>query len=262
MDVGLKLTQATLGAQVLSASVPSIGELFFKSCVVKSPENLPRGGVPVLFPQFADRGALSKHGFARHSHWSSGVQTEASTHWYSLKSLEIQADDFSAWQHSAKLVLETHFGQSSFRQDLTVTNTGSDSFMWSGGLHPYFLVENLQTSSLSGLDGVAYKDHYSEESDLIGESHLVWDKHPCEKLFGAAPPLLLSRGSKELRISTTGFDQWMIWNPGKSGASELADMEDGDWQRFVCIEPVCVDKPVMLMPEATFSGSMKIEWDI
>lgn len=262
MDASLKLTQATLGAQVLSACVPSIGELFYRSCVASSLGQVTRGGVPVLFPQFADRGVLPKHGFARHCYWSSGVGTEASVQCYSLKNLEIQADDFSGWPHSAKLVLETHLGESFFQQDLTVTNSGSDSFIWSGGLHPYFLIEDLQTSSLSGLGGIAYKDRYFEESDLIGESHLVWDEHPCEKLFESAPPLLLSSGSKELRVSTTGFDQWMIWNPGKSGAAELADMEDGDWQRFVCIEPVCVDRPIMLMPEATFSGSMKIEWDI
>ena len=259
MDVALKLNQAELGAQVLSAQAPGLGELFFVSDIALSSRRLPRGGVPVLFPQFADRGSLIKHGFARYSMWqSSSVDTCCRT----IKRLDVAPDDFKDWPYKASIVLETYLSEGAFEQSLTVINTGDEAFSWCGGLHPYILVNDLEKSSLSGLAGVPYKDRYSEVAGLIGENSLEWDGAPCEKLFRAAPPLILSSGCKRLKISTTGFDQWMVWNPGKDGASKLPDMDDGDWRHFVCIEPVCVDKQVTLPACSDFSGSLKFEWNI
>ena len=37
----------------------------------------------------------------------------------------------------------------------------------------------------------------------------------------------------------------MVWNPGAEGAAATADMDDGDYRRFVCIEPARVDKQVL-----------------
>lgn len=260
MDAGLKLTQATLGAQVLSACVPCIGELFYRSCVASSLGQVTRGGVPVLFPQFAERGALPKHGFARHCYWSSDSEIETSMEVNSVKSLTIHDGDFPSWPHSAKLVLETDLTANSFRQTLTVTNIGADRFSWTGGLHPYFLLDDLESASLTGLHGVPYKDRYNEALDLVGQNQWLWNGMPCENLFGTAPAIRLYSASKELKISTTGFDQWMIWNPGTEGAKGLADMIADDWRRFVCVEPVCIDRPVVLSPAESFVGTLSVGW--
>jgi D-hexose-6-phosphate mutarotase len=57
-----------LGAQVLSASISDHELLYFSPL---SQVNRPaRGGVPVIFPQFAEHGPLIKHGFARNLLWN------------------------------------------------------------------------------------------------------------------------------------------------------------------------------------------------
>ena len=51
----------------------------------------------------------------------------------------------------------------------------------------------------------------------------------------------------------------MVWNPGAEGARDLADLPDADWQRFVCVEPVIVDRPVALAPGQSFTGTFTID---
>lgn len=92
-----------------------------------------------------------------------------------VKSLEITRSMFPSWPYSAKLSLDTHIAANVFHQIITlINNTGTAGFSWTGGLHPYFLVDNLLTTSLYGLEGVLYRDCYSEEAVLVAERHLVW----------------------------------------------------------------------------------------
>jgi glucose-6-phosphate 1-epimerase len=61
-----------------------------------------------------------------------------------------------------------------------------------------------------------------------------------------------------LKLSMKGFDQWMVWNPGVTGASALKDLPNEDWRQFVCIEPVCVSRPRLLQPGEFFEGGLHI----
>jgi D-hexose-6-phosphate mutarotase len=37
----------------------------------------------------------------------------------------------------------------------------------------------------------------------------------------------------------------MMWNPGKEGAKNINDLLDEDWNKFLCIESVVKDLPVL-----------------
>ena len=62
------LSYQQLGAQVLQAST-LVRDLLYVSPELGAGSQAVRGGIPVLFPQFADRGPLKKHGFARDLPW-------------------------------------------------------------------------------------------------------------------------------------------------------------------------------------------------
>ena len=67
------------GAQVLSWR-PDDGRerLFVSTRAVFDGKAAIRGGMPVIFPQFGERGALQKHGFARNQSWQfTGVHAAA-----------------------------------------------------------------------------------------------------------------------------------------------------------------------------------------
>jgi glucose-6-phosphate 1-epimerase len=49
----------------------------------------------------------------------------------------------------------------------------------------------------------------------------------------------------------------VVWNPGAADAAALADMEDDEYRRFVCIEPASLG-PVTLDAGATWVGEYRI----
>ncbi|MDO9166246.1 MAG: D-hexose-6-phosphate mutarotase [Rhodoferax sp.] len=260
-----KLEHRALGAQVLQAWRGNFRSIFYLSPLsVDVPGSPPaaapaRGGVPVLFPQFADRGRLPKHGLVRTAHWEL-LEDEASQDVLSLRyGLDIDPDDFPTWPHAARLTLTVEATPDALVFALQVTNTGNGSFSWTGGLHPYFAVQDLLTCSALGLEGLGVQDRYNTHLQIEPQGKLQWTQSPFERLYDACPPLILNTGSHSLLLSASGFDQWMIWNPGEAGAGALADLPAGDWRRFLCVEPVRVDRPVVLAPGETFDGHMRVQ---
>lgn len=277
-----QLLHQAFGAQLLQATLPGLPELFYcsplsltealtgaltRATSVAPPASQPsvvpapvRGGVPVLFPQFAEYGPLPKHGMARNAHWQlDELQSHANADVARMQySLNIHVGDYTFWPHAAKLVMSAQASASELTLTLNVTNTGTDAFSWSGGLHPYFAVDDLLASELEGLAGVGVRDRYDAAASVQPDAPLSWSSEPCERLYAQAPDLILDTGIHRLRLSASGFDQWMVWNPGEDGARQLGDLPDTDWRRFVCVEPVCVRQPVVLEAGKVFTGQLRI----
>src|SRR5579862_9781304 len=68
------------GAHVTSwRPAPGTDERLFLSATSEFRDGAPiRGGIPVIFPQFATEGSLPRHGFARTSQWTCESVTEDS----------------------------------------------------------------------------------------------------------------------------------------------------------------------------------------
>lgn len=248
------------GAQVLQACGDGASSIFYLSPLSAAAMAVApaRGGVPVLFPQFADRGLLPKHGLVRTANWEL-LDEQVLQGSHSLRYLlDIEPDDYPAWPHAARLILTVATSPAGLTFKLHVTNTGNRPFTWTGGLHPYFAVQDVLQSRLSGLAGLSVQDRYDPAMLSQPQGDLQWSLQPFERLYDACPPLRLDTGNCSLRLCATGFDQWMIWNPGQVDGGALADLPKGDWQRFICVEPVCVDRPVVLAPGANFVGSLSI----
>lgn len=231
-----------------------------------SPEGLKsdrcvRGGQPVLFPQFAESGPLRKHGFVRDLPWKICENTHIEATHRVVCATEITAVDFPEWPYEVTLILSIEARPGQISQKLNIKNTGNATFSWTGGLHPYFLIGNYREASLDGLEGVRYFDRYAPGVQYVQAGTVVWNEAPCEKLFDRAPGLKLWTGTNCLTLQTEGFDQWMVWNPGLEGAKSITDLPNEDWNKFVCIEPVCVDRPVQLKPGEVFKGSFEIGFD-
>lgn len=251
------------GAQVLKAPLGRLASIFYLSPLlagIPGPAAASaRGGVPVLFPQFADTGPLPKHGLVRTAQW--GLREEHTAPGVHLLhyGLDIAPDDYPVWPHAAKLDLMVTARRDALVFTLQVTNTGNDGpLRWTGGLHPYFAVPDLLACGVCGLAGLGVRDRYDAGFRSQPTGMLTFCRQPFERLYDACPAVTLDTGRYSLHLDAGGFDQWMVWNPGEAGAGALADLPAADWRRFVCIEPVRVARPVVLAPGEMFDGHLRI----
>lgn len=263
----------TTGAQVLSLStLENQGhkpgpELFYLSPIFK-PNTPARGGVPVLFPQFADKGKLQKHGYARNTPWTLDKELRNEHSHLAQFSLEVGKTTWPDWPYAARLRLtvEQQFKpRTALEMVLTVTNTGDEAFEFTGGLHPYFVIEKPEHFKLLGLNGCPMQDKLDPELCEESSSGPSLNGTELERLYLDAllhAPELRLEGSPlgTVTLSSTGFTNWMVWNPGVELAKGIADLPDADWTRFVCVEPVIADKPLKLEVGEVFTGTLSCHW--
>lgn len=257
--LGPGLDHRSLGAQVLQAWLGGHG-LFYMSPLCKDGAAVApmRGGVPVLFPQFAELGPLPKHGFARGMSWILMRDERRALAQTVVYQLDLSPDQIPGWPHAAQLVLEVNAELNAFSLRLQVTNTGGSVFSWTGGLHPYFAVKDVRHCQLTGLAGLAVSDRYDLARRLQDQELSDQGTQPVERLYDGCPALTLFTGAQRLTLKATGFDQWMVWNPGEWGGQALPDLPAQDWSRFLCVEPVRVARPVALGPGELFQGTLRV----
>lgn len=256
-----RLHHLALGAQLLATNMAGHGEIFYLSPIAAGASAPARGGVPVLFPQFAEAGPLRKHGYVRDMPWTlRESRTEADIEAFCY-TLNIGGQDYPQWPHSASLALKAELHPDQLRIALDIRNTGTSTFSFTGGLHPYFRVPDLRQMRINGLHGLNASDRYQSKLQVDEAPVLTLGSEPFERLYDGCPDLQLWTGERRLTLSATGFDQWMVWNPGEEGARQLADLPDADWQHFACIEPVRVARPMQLASGEAFVGTLTIRSD-
>lgn len=222
----------TCGAQLLQARLAGRERLYCSPGPHQS-RSARRGGIPVLFPQFAGNGPLPKHGFARNRDWMLSAPQPG----HAIALLQVTPGDHPQWPHSAELTLTTVLDDA-LTQTLRIENTGSSTFRFSGGLHPYWAVSDVASCRISGLSVSGLGSREVDEWHAGGDAITLID------------------GRQALRLSQQGFQGWQVWNPGANHA--LGDMPPADWQRFLCLEPV-VMAPVWLAPGEVFEGVLRAE---
>ena len=133
---GLRCTRITLphgdsvrvsdfGAQVLSWNARGQERMFLSDRAVLDGSAAIRGGVPVCFPQFNQRGPLPKHGLARRTTWDwlgAEVQGHAvTTRWQWAAAAPLHPD----FPHALQAELAVTLLPDTLQITLSATNTGS-----------------------------------------------------------------------------------------------------------------------------------------
>jgi len=247
---GAEATITPYGAHVVSwksvttAGAPGEERLFLSSLSALDGQRAIRGGVPVIFPQFAERGTGMRHGFARVSTWrviDQGEEDGAAFAILALGAADLAPQVAAAWPYAFELLLRVAVRGGQLDMSLSVRNTGQQAFPFAAALHTYHLVEDVQAVRIDGVqaDTLAITDKLDQVFERIGGA-IVFDT-----------------GADKLTLEQTGFTDAVVWNPGAADAAALSDMEDEEYRRFVCIEPALLG-PRELEPGGTWRGTYRV----
>ena len=237
-----------LGAQVLSWTTPDGRErLFLSERAVFDGSVAIRGGIPVCFPQFANTGDLPKHGFVRSREWT--VNAERCGDDYALVTLELADDEATRalWPHSFVAELTLMLEADRIDIELSITNSGGAPFEFTGALHSYLRVTQVEDAAVEGLYGYDYRDAVNDDAVRRETgTELVVESEVDRVYFDVKRPQLLKAGNLSLGIQSQGFPDVVIWNPWVERCAELKDMPVDAWRHMLCVEAAAVREPVQL----------------
>jgi glucose-6-phosphate 1-epimerase len=253
---GASAVIALQGAQVLSWQTPDGRERLYLSERAVFDGSAPvRGGIPVCFPQFAAQGHLPKHGFVRTRPWRVASQRTGDD--YALVTLETSDDEATRalWPHPFRLELTLMVEADRIDLELCVANAGEAPLAFTGALHTYLRVVQVEDVALEGLRGYDYRDA-AKGGGIVRETgtELIVEDETDRAYFGAKRPLLLKAANLSTGIAQEGFPDVVVWNPWVDKCAAMADMPAAGWQHMLCVEAAVVREPVTVAPGEEWYG--------
>lgn len=214
-----------------------------------------RGGIPVIFPQFADHGPLPKHGFARNRPWTLlAARSDAASF-----TLRDDAATRAIWPCAFDLLLDVTVAPAALEVRLSVRNRGESAFSFTAALHTYLRVDEIAHARIHGLQGLRYRDSTRGGAAGVEPAQALTIDGELDRIYLQTPDTLtLHDAKRSLLVQSRGFADAVIWNPGAEKAAALADLEEEGWRRFVCIESAVIARPVVLQPGATWTAAQRL----
>lgn len=245
---GASAIVSLLGGQVLSWITPDGRErLFLSDKAVFDGSVAIRGGIPVCWPQFAGLGELPRHGFVRTRPWQ--VVTERCGDDYALLTLAIEDDDATRalWPHAFRLELTLMLEDDRIDLELSVTNPGDTAFSFTGALHTYLRVTQVEDVALEGLYGHHYRDAANGDRVIRDSGTAVTVDAEIDRVYrDVKRPQLLQAGNLSLGIQSQDFPDVVVWNPWVDKCGALADMPADGWRHMLCVEAAVAETSVLV----------------
>ena len=266
---GARATVLLHGAHVVSWQPVGAGEqLYVSPQAIFANGQAIRGGVPVCFPQFADRGPLPKHGFARTRPWQLVSAEQSEMDALAVLRLTDDAATRLIWPHAFEAELSVLLHGRTLQIELAVEHKGAEGdapFDFTTALHTYLAVNDIDETSVNGLSGLQYFDSV-DKTEKQQRVELLLPSGEVDRIYYQARNELLLREQgistdRRLNISQQGFEDVVTWNPGAVRGATFADMPADGWRKMMCVEAATVHHPVQLAPGESWVGMQTLRLD-
>ena len=220
-----------------------------------------RGGVPVVFPQFSDRGPLPKHGFARTLPWEvvdEGLDPSGAA--VARLRLTDSEETRRIWPYPFLAELQVSL-DAALTITLSVTNNGDRAFSFTSALHTYYRVGGVSRASLQGLEGSWYLGVApgGEPREMHGALSFEGETDGVYAGVGDRLRVLDPALGRALLIEKAGFADAVAWNPWIDKARALPDLGDDEYLEMLCVEPANIALPTHLVPGQEWSGTQRVQ---
>lgn len=244
------------GAQVLSWVAGGRERLYLSPQAVFDGRSAIRGGIPLCFPQFNQRGPLAKHGFARNLPWQAVAGAPPGQ---AVLRLTDNERTRAGWPHAFETELALTLSPGTLHVALTVCNTGAEPLEFTTALHSYLRVDAIAQAQVDGLDGCVRWDAVTNTHGV--QQGALRFAGEYDSVFQAAPGALQMHdgGAHTLTLEqSASCASTVVWNPGAALGARLADMPAAGYAHMLCIEAAQIDTPVHLPPGAVWTGWQRL----
>lgn len=194
-----------------------------------------RGGIPICWPWFG-RIAAPAHGFARNSEWTLLEHRENENGVIIELGLLPSESTLAIWPHQFQAHLLVEIGDE-LKVTLDVTNTDTQAWTFSGALHTYLTVGDIEQTTTTGM-GSEYIDSLKGGEVCQGGKTLqltdtidrVYTQP--EANITVTDPVL----NRSVIVENQGHNSAVLWNPWVEGAQSMGDMQDDGYKTFLCVE--------------------------
>ena len=223
-----------------------------------------RGGVPLVFPWFADRtGGLPgpAHGFARTLPWEVvATELQAEGVALSFKLLPNQTTRDLGFDHFV-LLYEVVVGER-LTLTLEVENVGDSPLMFEEALHAYYSVSDVRRIEVIGEGDTDYLDRADNAKPRhqgAGAIRFAGETDQLHLNTQTAVTISDPGWRRCIAIEKRGSNSTVVWNPWVEKASRLTDLGDAEWPHMVCVEPAnAAENAVTLQPGATHTMGITV----
>lgn len=255
---GDRVVVAQHGAQVLSWVAAGRERLYLSPNSIMDGQAAIRGGIPVCFPQFNQRGPLPKHGFARHLRWTVHPPRLEAQCAHLVLGLQDSAQTRVWWDQAFEARLLIELAPGALQVELAVRNTDVRPLRFTGALHTYLAVDDVAQARLSGLAGRAEWDAVTDrhgtgapELGFAGEFDRVYSAAELGCVF--------QDGAHRLHIGQDmDWAHTVVWNPGAERCAGLADMPADGWRHMLCVEAAQVYESICIEPGDFWQGAQRL----
>ena len=238
-----KATISVYAAQVLSFQPQDQTQdiMFLSNKAYYKDGKAMKGGTPICWPWFGpdpeDKGR-SSHGFVRNRMWN--IREITSTQDGATKvilGLTDTPETRAIWDFAFDFAIAITVGKS-LNIELITRNTGDKPFTITQALHTYFKVGDINQVQVLGLAGNKYIDKVDSGSEKNQSGDISFDGE-CDRIYlNVNPEITIDDGAlgRKIKVTSTNSKTAIVWNPWAAISVNMADLEDNDYQNFVCVE--------------------------
>lgn len=260
---GDRVLVAEHGGQVLSWVAQGRERLYLSPQAVLDGRAAIRGGIPVCWPQFSERGPLPRHGWVRQSGWrfrSAELASPTPRLVLELLPAETLPANVVPWVHDCRLELAVALTPDCLEVTLSVFNHGAETLPFTGALHTYLALADADAATVSGWPSAGAAPGWDSVTGRpCRTAPSLALRGEVDRILPAAPGLLrLDDGHHRLEIEQSGWADTVVWNPGADKCAAMSDMPTGGERFMACIEAAQALTPALVPPGGVWTGSQHL----
>ncbi len=228
-----------------------------------------KGGAPICWPWFgADTSGMNRgaHGFARNQLWRVVSTRELADDGATevVLALNPSPKSLELWAHTFELTSTITVGKT-LKIALVTRNTSDTPMYLTQAIHTYFKVGDIGQTQVLGLENTQYIDNaVGGNREIKPQMGAIDFTQEVDRIYTHTPLAMRIVDAvlqRSIRIQTTGSHSTVVWNPWEALAKKAPDLNDEDYQKFVCVETTnAADDCVQIAPNA--SHTLSAEYSI